>query len=363
MSDASKASYLQGTDILIAEALRGVKVKGKAVPAAAKAAVKTEEAPPAVKESEQETAAPLIPDLLPEDAITPPASEADVDWGDSASRDTLPEEFIPPPPLDSYGEPPIAPPSVPPAPSTPSEPEPETSQNEPGKTVIRKPTNPGEGQRAVVTKPAPAQRTVVPRKVKKEEESPQQRGAAFVPPKSPAGLSAPRREVPVVRVKGDDRCLQSEIEGVSDEAWTAFSYAMKVAGLSNVSASNAMGMFALKPRRLADLGLMTSVACRRSPMGRFVWVGEFKAPLTAKLFLSDAALQYKAFGDSMKDYVNRLRDGTIPKPTNGPSEGMTLSGVLAILHRCGPHGLANWNTNAPRFSDTVELYNRANGIF
>lgn len=159
------------------------------------------------------------------------------------------------------------------------------------------------------------------------------------------------------------RILKSELPGVSDDAWTDFAFAMKTASPSAVSASNAMGMFELKPRRLADLGLVKNVSCTRSPTGRMVWVGEFVPPLTSKEFLKSAVIQYKAFCDSMRNYVQGLRDGAIPKPDGGPPPGMTISGVLAVLHRCGPSGLKTWNDEGNRFEQTRELFERSNGIF
>ena len=157
--------------------------------------------------------------------------------------------------------------------------------------------------------------------------------------------------------------LQSEIPGISDEAWTEFSKAMKTAEVGSVSASNGHGMFEMKPRRLADLGLMKELSCLRGPMNRMVWKGEFVSPLTQKIFLKDPKVQYRAFSASMRKYVDGLRDNSIPRPDGGRPEGLTLSGALAVLHRCGPSGLKTWNDEENRFPDTVNLYQRANGIF
>ncbi len=171
-------------------------------------------------------------------------------------------------------------------------------------------------------------------------------------------------ETPVITPpKTSERILKSEILGVSDEGWTAFAKAMRTAQPGAVSASNALGMFELKPRRLADLGLMRSISSTRSATGRMVWIGEFVAPLSQKKFLADPKLQYRAFAKSMSEYVRGLRNGTIPRPDGGHPEGMTLSGVLAVLHRCGPKGLKNWNEADKRFPDTVALFERANGAF
>lgn len=154
------------------------------------------------------------------------------------------------------------------------------------------------------------------------------------------------------------RLLASEISGVSDEAWTRFAMAMRTAAPSAVSASNALGMFEMKPRRLADLGLVTNVSCTRSPTGRMVWVGEFVRPLTSKAFLGSPKIQYAVFAASMRQYADSLRAAADSWP-----DGATLSGLLAVLHRCGPGGLKNWGDADKRFPDTVALFEKANGIF
>ncbi len=164
--------------------------------------------------------------------------------------------------------------------------------------------------------------------------------------------------------QASDALLPSCIDGVPDEGWTAFVKAMHTAMPSAISSTNAMGMFEMKPRRLADLGIMHNITCTRSPTtGCMAWVGEFVAPMTAKSFLGTPRAQYKAFCSSMRDYVQRLQDGSITYPEDAP-EDLTLSGVLAILHRLGPQGLRTWNdTSKPRFEGTEALVARANGVF
>ncbi len=169
------------------------------------------------------------------------------------------------------------------------------------------------------------------------------------------------------RVRGDEPLpfiISSPIPGISSDAWTRFVMAIRNgAQVGAVSDSNELGMFAMKPRRLGDLKLLTNVRTARSPKGRMVWTGDFPAPMTAKRFLSDPSAQYQAFVASMKDYVNKLRSGEIARPDGGRPDGMTLSGVLAVLHRCGPSGLKTWNNENDRFPDTIALYGRTNGIF
>ncbi len=159
------------------------------------------------------------------------------------------------------------------------------------------------------------------------------------------------------------RILASPIQAVSGEVWTEFALALKTATLGAISASNALGMFEFKMRRLKDLGLVDGLRNERSPNGRMVWVGEFVHPHTLRGFLSSPRLQYEVFAKSMVDYVSRLRDGRIERPDGGFSRGTTLSGVLAILHRCGPRGLKVLVDPDARFSDTTALFGRANGIF
>lgn len=159
------------------------------------------------------------------------------------------------------------------------------------------------------------------------------------------------------------RVLHSEIPGIPDDSWTDFVLAMKTAQPGSISASNAYGMFEIKPKRLADLGLIKNVKCKRSTSGRMVWTGEFVSPHTLKSFLKSPKLQYETFCKSMQLYVKGLADGSIPRPEGGLPEELTLSGVLAILHRAGPKGFAKWNDEASRFEDTVALVNKTNGIF
>lgn len=175
--------------------------------------------------------------------------------------------------------------------------------------------------------------------------------------------SGPKLVLVDATARPSTRLLPSEIPNVSDEAWTCFVFAMKTAQPGAISASNALGMFELKARRLADLGLVKDIKRARSPLGRLMWVGEFVPPLTQRDFLSKSAVQYRTFVDSMRLYIDGLCNGTIVKPEGGFPAGMTLSGALAVLHRGGPNGLKGWNDEDDRFEDTVALFERANGIF
>jgi hypothetical protein len=162
------------------------------------------------------------------------------------------------------------------------------------------------------------------------------------------------------------KVLPSPIDGISNEDWTSFVLAMRTASLGAVSASNSLGMFEMRPRRLADIGLIdaNTLTGTRAASGRLVWVGEWVKPLSQRVFLETPALQYKAFAASIVKYIDGLRDGEIQQPAEGVDDDMSLSGALAILHRCGPNGLVSWGRDTgARFNDTIELYSKANEIF
>jgi len=132
--------------------------------------------------------------------------------------------------------------------------------------------------------------------------------------------------------------------------------------LPGATSGSGFGMFDLKARRLVDLGLLSSPTCARSPDGKMVWMGQWVPPHTQKGFLGSPKLQYAALVASLTGYYRGLKDGTIPRPDGGRPGDMSLSGVLAILHKCGPRGLKVWNA-AQKFESTQQLYDAANGIF
>lgn len=155
------------------------------------------------------------------------------------------------------------------------------------------------------------------------------------------------------------RLLKSEIPGVADEDWTMFALAMKTGDPSKVSSSGELGMFAIKPRRLADFGLMKNLKKVQNETG-YAWVGSWVSPMTKDKFLASPGEQYRQFVQSMRKYADNLQKGIIGAPTDGNT---SLSGALAILHRCGPNGLKNWSDESARFPMTVALFERTNGIF
>jgi len=173
----------------------------------------------------------------------------------------------------------------------------------------------------------------------------------------------PQSEIPSLPPEPlKERFLQSEIEGVSDEAWTNFVLSMKTALPNAVSASGAFGMFEMRPRRLADLGITKNVVPVNSPTRRMMWIGEWVPPLTEEKFLKSPKIQYETFVNSMKNYDAGMADGSIKAPEYWPEE-MTWSGALAILHKCGPSGLVTWADEERRLPATLDLYYKTNGLF
>jgi len=164
-------------------------------------------------------------------------------------------------------------------------------------------------------------------------------------------LDLPRGDLPL---SGDAAPIRSPLANIPAEAWTGFVRAMMTQPLDAVSPSNALGMFEMRPRRLADLGIMSDLRCLRAPRtNRQVWCGTFARPITTAAFLSNPLLQYNVFALSMVDYAGRIGRGEIAVP-----DGMTLSGALAALHRAGPGGLGG-----NQFPETRAAVERVNGVF
>ena len=156
---------------------------------------------------------------------------------------------------------------------------------------------------------------------------------------------------------GEEAQIKSELPDVDDACWTQFVRSMITAPLSAVSRSNALGLFEMTPRRLADLGAVKRLTRARSDEGRTIWVAVFVPPLSCEKFLKNPQTQYRVFGKSMRDYTNKISTGEI-----GRDPKMSLSGALAILHRCGPNGLETWKSG-DRFPTTMMAYDRVAGIF
>lgn len=152
--------------------------------------------------------------------------------------------------------------------------------------------------------------------------------------------------------------LASELPGVSDEAWAAFVCGMATRGATDISEGNALGMFELTPRRLADLGYVANVTrSRNHATGRTIWVAKWLGTMSTAKFLRNPRAQYGAFVKSMKNYAEKISAGEIRKP-----EGMSLAGALAVLHCAGPKGLETW-MKGDRFPTTEMIYNRVAEAF
>jgi hypothetical protein len=141
--------------------------------------------------------------------------------------------------------------------------------------------------------------------------------------------------------------LRSPLVEASDLAWTKFVRVLAVQPLASVSASNCIGLWAHRPRRLIDIGVMRNPRSFRAPSGRMIHAGDFIPPMTDLRFLRSPMAQYDALVKSMVEYAREFE----PK-------GMSLAGMLAILHRAGPPGLSG-----KLFSDTQALFTRAQDLF
>ncbi len=147
----------------------------------------------------------------------------------------------------------------------------------------------------------------------------------------------------------------SPLSGVSDEAWRAFVAALTVQPLNVVSESGGLGQYAIRPRRLVELGYATSLRSVRTPSGRQIQVCDFVLPRTPRHFLASEFEQHAAFVKSIAKYRELFACGRLKCP-----RGVSLAGALAILH-CGGYGaLRGW----PKlFDETRALYEVAHKMF
>lgn len=156
------------------------------------------------------------------------------------------------------------------------------------------------------------------------------------------------------------RCLPSPIEGVSDEAWTRWVAAMRVGYAGTVSDTSKLGLFGFKVQRLADLNLVYDVAPTNArETGHMAWTCTWRPPLSQEAFLTNQKLQYAALVSSTRLYALAIASGEIEVPDSD----LTLSGALALLHKCGPRALAHWDDEATRRPTTVRLVEATNGLF
>ena len=157
--------------------------------------------------------------------------------------------------------------------------------------------------------------------------------------------------------EGEEGGLKSQLPGVSDECWTQFVKALMTAKVDSVSDSNAVGIFEIMPRRLADLGIVRNVKRTRGPSNRVLYVAAFVPPMTSDRFLRSPQKQYEVFCASIIDYDGRMGTGEIERDPQ-----MSRSGALALLHRCGPRGLETWKSGE-QFENTKKIYDKVAGIF
>lgn len=151
-----------------------------------------------------------------------------------------------------------------------------------------------------------------------------------------------------------ERVLESPLAAVPHAAWTSFVKALATAPLKSVSPSNALGMFEISPRRLAELGMIRNL---RTVMhkGRSVYTGEPVAPFSPKAFLESPTAQYDALVKSMREYDAAIARSEIELP-----DGVSRAGALAILHRAGRGGLAKPHSLFPA---TKALYLKTKDLF
>lgn len=145
---------------------------------------------------------------------------------------------------------------------------------------------------------------------------------------------------------------------VSAEAWARFVRAMAIGDVDTVTETGKLGLFLYDPRRLEDLGLMSSV---RESGERKRWTFDdearwLKPGTQVNAFARDMA--------RMRDRVESEHAGELGKEHAG--RAATLSGLLAVAHAGGLKGLASWLQNpddVTRYPNTTKMFLRANGIF
>lgn len=148
------------------------------------------------------------------------------------------------------------------------------------------------------------------------------------------------------------------VSGVSNRAWTRFVHALSISDergpthgqprLFSSASYAGLGCFAMRPRRLVEIGVLKSVVTIK---GKTVPSPEDKQRLLA--FLQNPIEQYRRMVVSLRRYDAAL-------PSSLP-EGMTRSGALALHHRLGPKALEKWAKHQE--PSTTALFQRTNGLF
>lgn len=134
--------------------------------------------------------------------------------------------------------------------------------------------------------------------------------------------------------------------------WTRWVHAMSVdlrksdgstRDFDSVDESGALGAFAMRPERLAEVAPRLSV----------------------QRFLASPLAQFNALAESTRRYRQMLAAVALPRPAAAPrGRGkitMTLSGALALSHRLGDGALEKWEEARNR--GTIALFELANGLF
>lgn len=224
---------------------------------------------------------------------------------------------------------------------------------------------------------------------------------------------APRRRPtqPNLPVAGDDEDEEVEslpmverrpdppppvIPGVPLERWAAFEKHMARGKLADITPAGRYGAFSMSPKRLQDLGLVTSAKKMLPAEARQLleaargeqdpqkaeelrakareiaskgsrWETVWASPDLEAKFLASPDLQKKAFRKSMKEYAKSavaLYRSAFGKKVNGKI--VTLSGLLAVANMAGAPGLDSWlkdKSVRERFPSTTKAFEEATGIF
>jgi hypothetical protein len=152
------------------------------------------------------------------------------------------------------------------------------------------------------------------------------------------------------------------LPGVPLALWEKYVAVMVLAPKDRVSPQGKLGTFQMGPRRMVDLGLMTS-SQKIDRGGVGMWVGSWKPPLTEDKFLGSMPLQYAAFTRSCKAMAPKV-SGLVGVEVDGRK--CTLSGLLGVAHMAGEAGCLGWVKDPQvrrKFASTTEVFARTNGIF
>jgi len=168
-----------------------------------------------------------------------------------------------------------------------------------------------------------------------------------------------------------DPLARSPLPETDAAGWARFAHALRTGEPSTITPDGRLGMWALSPRRLGELGIMDNVRQVAGPGGRKLWAGEFRAPWTSAAWLADARAQLAALAVEAAHHRKAiLADAELRAHLGAPLAGetapVTLSGMLAIAHVAGISGLKSWLAepgDRQKFTRTTALFRRATGAF